>query len=112
MVAEIVVIGAGGGTGQKCVEKLLEQGKSVKAVVRDTAKYGELWSQNEKLQLQSGDVTKPQTLESGLEGVKSIIFAVSASTYLGASSVDKEVKSVYTHVHRFTEACKLASCCL
>ena len=91
MVAEIAVLGAGGGTGQKCVEKLLEQSKSVKAIVRDPAKYQQIWSQSDKLIIEAGDVTSPGSLEKALQGVKSIIYAVSTSTYFGAASVDKEV---------------------
>ena len=86
------VLGAGGLTGQKCVEKLLEQNKSVRAIVRDPSKYEQLWPGNERLKLVAGDVTNLQLIESALAGAKSIIFAVSASTYLGASSVDKEVR--------------------
>ncbi len=91
MVAEIAVLGAGGGTGQKCVEKLLEQQKSVKAIVRDATKYKEAWPSNDKLYLVNGDVTDAASIESTLQGVKGIIFAVSASTYFGANAVDRDV---------------------
>lgn len=91
MYAEIAVIGAGGGTGQKCVDRLLEQSKSVKAIVRDAAKYQGLWDSNDKLSIIAGDVTDPQSIEAALTGVKSIIIACSASSYFSASAVDKNV---------------------
>lgn len=91
MVAEVAVLGAGGGTGQKCVEKLLSQNKTVKAIVRDPSKYGQLWQSDDNLSIAQGDVTNLQSIEAALEGVKSIIFAVSASSYLGANSVDRDV---------------------
>ena len=91
MTADIAVLGAGGGTGQKCVERLLEQQKGVKAVVRDAAKYKQTWPANDKLELVNGDVTDSTSLDSALEGVKGIIFAVSASSYFSANAVDKDV---------------------
>ena len=91
MVAEIAVLGAGGGTGQKCVERLLEQHKGVKAVVRDAAKYKQVWPNDDNLSLINGDVTDAASIEAALEGVKGIIFAVSASSYFSANAVDRDV---------------------
>ena len=91
MTADIAVLGAGGGTGQKCVERLLEQQKGVKAIVRDAAKYEQAWPANDKLVLVNGDVTNTTSLEAALQGVKGIVFAVSASSYFGATAVDRDV---------------------
>ena len=94
MVAEIAVLGAGGATGQRCIEKLIEQNKGVKAVVRDPSKYKQLWSDSDKLTIIAGDVTDQASLEAVLSGVKSIIYAVSSSSYFGADAVDHQVISI------------------
>ena len=104
MPADIAILGAGGGTGQKCVEKLLAQQKGVKAVVRDATKYKQTWPANDKLVLVNGDVTDTASLESALQGVKGIVFAVSASSYFGANAVDKDVR----HSSLFTISCVIA----
>lgn len=94
-MAEIAVLGAGGLTGQKCVEKLLEQHKSVKAVVRDPSKYKSLWSDRDNLTVQAGDVTDAASLEAVLSGAKGVIFAVSSTSYLGADAVDHKVDILF-----------------
>lgn len=88
---DAAVLGAGGKTGKKCVETLLEQNKSVRAVVRDPAKYKDAFPASPNLTLVKGDVTDPASLATALDGVKGVIFAASGTTYFSASKVDKQV---------------------
>lgn len=76
----IAVVGAGGGTGLECVRKLLIDGKSVRAVVRNVDKYAGKFDIAEVVQ---GDVTDEDSLKEAFAGCKAVIFAASASSYRG-----------------------------
>lgn len=88
---DAAVIGAGGPTGRKCVEKLLEEKKTVRAVVRSPEKYKDAFPSSERLSVVKGDVTDEASLEAALKGAKGVIFAASGQTYFSANGVDKEV---------------------
>ena len=87
----IAVVGAGGLTGRLCVERLLEVGYSVRAVVRSPEKYRDAFPASPSLEIVRGDVTDPKTLGVALGQAKGIIYAAAASTYFSAKAVDCEV---------------------
>lgn len=76
----IAVVGAGGATGLECVQKLLEQGSSVRCIVRNPEKYK---GKFDKAEVVAGSVTDEASMEAALRGVSGVIFAASASTYKG-----------------------------
>lgn len=83
------VLGAGGKTGKACVDTLLQQGHSVRAIVRDPSKYTDAFpANNSKLKVVPGDVTDPESLKSALAGCDSLIFAASGTGYWSAKDVD------------------------
>ena len=80
----VVVLGATGATGQKCVEALVQRNKKVRAVVRSTTNSkGKILSVPENgadlVEVVIGDVTKREDLEAVLKGAAGVIFAASAS---------------------------------
>ena len=80
----VVVLGATGETGQKCVEALVQRGRKVRAVIRSsTSSKGNslvIPQGGEGLvEVVTGDVTKREDLESALKGAEGVIFAASAS---------------------------------
>jgi uncharacterized protein YbjT (DUF2867 family) len=77
----IAVIGAGGPTGVECVQKLLAEGKQVRAVVRNVEKYTGKFGKAEAVQ---GDVTDEESLQKAFANCVGVVFAASASTYRGA----------------------------
>ncbi len=81
----VVVLGATGETGQKCVDALVQRGKKVRAVVRSaTSSKGKritIPQDGEDLvEVVIGDVTRRQDLESVIKGAEAVIFAASASS--------------------------------
>jgi len=98
----IAVIGAGGATGLECVRKLVASGQSVRAVVRNVAKYEGKFEKAEAVQ---GDVTHVESLTKAFSGCKAVIFAASASSYRGAGG-PYEVD--YLGVQKTIEAAKAA----
>lgn len=91
----IAVFGAGGKTGQECVKAALARGDSVRAVVRDVAKYEQtfasLSASPPKLEVVAGDVeASPADLERLLSGASAAIFAASASKTGDVWQVDRD----------------------
>jgi uncharacterized protein YbjT (DUF2867 family) len=87
-----VVLGAGGPTGLQCVKKLASQPDTVvRAVVRDPAKYKDVFEQSDKLQVVKGDVTDKASLKEALKDASGVIFAASGQTYWSPSEVDSKV---------------------
>jgi hypothetical protein len=81
----VVVLGATGETGQKCVEALVQRGKKVRAVIRSaTSSKGKSLNLPQDgadlVEVVIGDVTKRQDLESVIKGAEAVIFAASASS--------------------------------
>lgn len=89
---DAVVIGAGGPTGRLCVEKLLSENKTVRAVVRNPDKYKDVWQSSEKLSIVKGDITDEESLLPALEGAKGVIVSSAASTYFSSDAVEHEVR--------------------
>lgn len=88
---DAVVLVAGGPTGFLCAERLIRNGKTIRAVVRDPAKYRSRWPTTARLQVVKGDVTDLRLLEEALNGFHGNIFAASTATCFGAQAVDAEV---------------------
>lgn len=77
----IAVVGAGGPTGLECTQKLLRDGKAVRAIVRDVEKYAGKFGQAAVVE---GDVTDEESLKDAFAGCSGVVFAASASTYCGS----------------------------
>lgn len=71
MQKTILVIGATGYLGGKVVKKLLGKNVKVKALVRPTTDSKELEDQG--VEICSGDLTKPETIENALQGIDVVI---------------------------------------
>ncbi|UCG56782.1 MAG: SDR family oxidoreductase [Phycisphaerales bacterium] len=83
----ILVTGATGYVGGQLIPPLLEQGYQVRALVREPRKVSGLaWST--KVQIASGDVLAPETLESALRGVDAAYYLVHSMT--GGSEFAKQ----------------------
>lgn len=89
MQKTILVIGATGYLGGKVVRHLLDKNVKIKALVRPTTDAGEL--KNLGIEICHGDLTKPETIETSLQGVDVVI-----STAIGYSQRKKgdSLKSV------------------
>lgn len=61
-VGVILVAGATGGVGKRVVQRLLERGEKVRALVRDIEKARSILGDD--IDLVAGDITKPETLNS------------------------------------------------
>ena len=68
----IAVMGAGGLTGRLCVERLLEVGHSVRAVVRSPEQYA--FPASPTLEVVRGDVTDTKSLGSAFGQATGIIY--------------------------------------
>ena len=89
----ITVFGAGGKTGQECVKAALARGDSVRAVVRDTMRYQEVFAalSSSNLEVVAGDVeAPPEDLKKLLSGASAAIFAASASKPGDVWKVDRD----------------------
>jgi uncharacterized protein YbjT (DUF2867 family) len=80
----ILVTGAAGYVGSHVVKRLVEAGKPVRALVRNRA-----WAQAEgrlaslKVEWVEGDVTRPETLASAMQGVDAVIHTVAIAIEKG-----------------------------
>lgn len=70
----IAVMGAGGLTGRLCVERLLEVGHSVRAVVRSPEQYRDAFPASPTLEVVRGDVTNTKSLGSAFGQATGIIY--------------------------------------
>ena len=87
----LVVFGAGGGTGLACVERCVQQAFRVRAVVRvPDAHRGRM---PPDVELVAGDVTDDTSIAAALRGAHGVVFAASASSYLGADDVDHKARA-------------------
>jgi len=86
--SKIVVLGAGGKTGQLIVQNMISEnlGKFVRPVYRGKP---QAFGESTNVEVASGDVTKIETLEGCIKGASAVIFAASASKNGGnAKAVD------------------------
>jgi uncharacterized protein YbjT (DUF2867 family) len=86
-VKTVLAVGATGSIGRLVVEAALEQGYTVRALVRNQGKAGPLPNEAEVV---LGDVTRPETLASAVDGVDAIVFTLGSdgAGKAGAESVD------------------------
>ncbi len=73
---QIIVYGGTGFYGQKVVEKLVQKGRSVKVVTRNSENAKRIVG--DKVELFQGDVTLKGTIENSLKNVGSIVICLSA----------------------------------
>ena len=83
---DVVVIGAGGPTGRLCVQEALSRGLTVRAVVRDPAKYAGVFAAG--VDAVRGDVTDSSSLEAALRGARNVVYAASSSSYSGGGRTE------------------------
>ncbi|MGY6530885.1 MAG: SDR family oxidoreductase [Cyanobacterium sp.] len=74
---KILVAGATGQTGRRIVKELVEKGMDVRALVRDEAKAKEILAPS--VEVVVGDVLKPATLDTAMEGCDVVICATGAT---------------------------------
>jgi len=74
-VEVVLVAGATGGVGKRVVQRLLERGYKVRALVRDKDKAQTILGNNTEIFV--GDITKPETLTPELMAVQAIICCTS-----------------------------------
>jgi uncharacterized protein YbjT (DUF2867 family) len=83
----VLVVGATGSIGRLVVEEAIRQGYAVRALVRTSSKARQL---PPEAQVVVGDVTRPETLASAVDGVDAIVFTIGSdgAAKAGAESVD------------------------
>lgn len=72
----LLILGAGGGIGKKCVELALAAGYQVTAVLRNPAK---LQMVHEHLLIIKGDITEPASFSEFLENADAVVSAIGVS---------------------------------
>src|ERR1700733_9037528 len=88
--AHLLIIGANGGIGRRCVDIALAQGHFVTAVLRNPAK---LSLTHPNLQLVKGDITEPETVSEYFKNKDAVISAIGVSGGFGS---DKPT-TLYSH---------------
>src|SRR5271169_44239 len=83
----VLVVGATGSIGSLVVDEALRQGHAVRALVRKSSKTDQL---PREAQVVIGDVTRPDTLSTAVEGVDAVVFTLGSDGEgkVGAESVD------------------------
>ena len=101
----VVVFGAGGGAGSRCVARLVELGTPVRATVRDTERHKGRF--DSRVELVKADVTDPESIKHALVGSSGAIFAASngGSYWTSATEIDNKVgaASMHADVSRFVD---------
>jgi NADH dehydrogenase len=69
----ILVTGADGFVASAVVRQMVENGDSLRALVRNVAKARSILPNSSGVEIIAGDITKPQTLEAALTGIDTII---------------------------------------
>lgn len=84
---KVLVVGATGSIGRLVVEEALQQGHTVRALVRSLEKALQLSTSAER---SIGDLTRPDTLSKAVEGINGIVFTHGSdgSGKVGAETVD------------------------
>jgi uncharacterized protein YbjT (DUF2867 family) len=83
----VLVVGATGSIGRLVVEEAVRQGHVVRALVRTPSKARKFPAQVEVI---SGDVTRPETLTTAVDGIDAIVFTLGSdgAGKVGAETVD------------------------
>ena len=77
------MLGAGGPSGRLCVAEAVRRGMSVRAVVRDPAKYAAAFPAG--VEVVPGDVTAPQSLDPAVRGARNVVFAAAAASFFAGT---------------------------
>jgi uncharacterized protein YbjT (DUF2867 family) len=81
------VTGATGGTGRLVVRRLLDEGHTVRALVRDRERAREAIVQN--AEIVEGDVTRPESLGPAMEGVSHIVYTAGVTSRTAGEEIVK-----------------------
>jgi uncharacterized protein YbjT (DUF2867 family) len=83
----VLVVGATGSIGRLVVDEALRQGHAVRALVRNSSKAVQL---PREAQVVIGDVTRPETLSTAVEGVDAVVFTLGSDGMgkIGAENID------------------------
>lgn len=83
----VLVVGATGSIGRLVVEEGIREGHVVRALVRGSARARQISSRAQSV---VGDVTRPETLSSAVEGVDAIVFTLGSDGQgkVGAENID------------------------
>jgi len=86
-IKTVLVVGATGSIGCHVVDVALEKGFTVRALVRDRAKARKFPA---KVQLIVGEVTRPETLPTAMDGVDAVVFTLGSdgAGKVGAENID------------------------
>ncbi|MDO7887488.1 NAD(P)-dependent oxidoreductase [Hymenobacter cheonanensis] len=94
---KILVVGAGGKSGQLVVERALAAGHSVTALVHDAASY----KAPAGVQVVTGDATDAATVEKAVAGQQAVIDAIGGKTpYLATDLEQHTAKAIIDAMHR------------
>jgi uncharacterized protein YbjT (DUF2867 family) len=105
----VLIAGATGSIGRYAVAEALRQGYAVRALVRDRARAAQVLP--DAVDLVTGDLTRPETLETAVEGVEAIVFTHGSTTserdvrdndYAGVANVLKALGGRRVHVALMT----------
>jgi len=99
----ILVAGATGGVGRLIVRQLLDQGRTVRTLVRDVKQAQTTLGQNVELML--GDTRRPETLTPALAGID-IVMCATGSRLSSSDNMPQQVD--YEGVRNLVEAAKSA----
>jgi uncharacterized protein YbjT (DUF2867 family) len=84
---KVFLTGATGFVGRKMLERLLQEGHSVRALVRDPAKAGDLGQSG--VELVGGDVVSGAGLDEGMRGSDAVIHLVGIIVEKGANTFER-----------------------
>ena len=101
----VLVAGATGGTGRLVVEQLIENGYTVRAMVRDTEKGQKVLGND--IELVKADVTKAETLTAAVAGTDYIISTI--GTPIGVEGPNNPETVDYLGVVALIDAAKVAN---
>jgi len=73
---KLIIFGSTGGTGRELVKQALDQGHSVMAYARDSAKIGDI--QHSSLKIVCGDVLDPAAVEGTVAGQEAVFITIGA----------------------------------
>jgi uncharacterized protein YbjT (DUF2867 family) len=105
----VLIIGATGSIGRYAVAEALSQGYTVRALVRDHARAARVLPDGVDLVI--GDLTRPETLSTAVEGVEAIVFTHGSTTnerdvrdndYAGVANVLRALGGRRVHIALMT----------
>ncbi len=86
----ILITGAAGYVGNNLVRRLVEGGQPVRAMVRHMDKAEDrLGDIRARVEIVTGDVTKPDTLASAMQGVEAVVHLVAVAIEQGGATYER-----------------------